>query len=45
MIVADDLVALRAASSSFLHFLVAGLKAIESVAPFIEDAPDSTRKA
>jgi KEOPS complex subunit Pcc1 len=44
-IVADDLVALRAASNSFLHFIVAGLKAIETVAPFIEDAPDSTRKA
>jgi tRNA threonylcarbamoyladenosine modification (KEOPS) complex Pcc1 subunit len=31
---ADDLVALRAASNSFLHFTAVALKAIEAVAPF-----------
>jgi len=33
-IVASDIVALRAASNSFLHFVSVGLKGVNAVAPF-----------
>ncbi len=34
---ASDLVALRAASNSFLKFIIAAMKAIEAVSPFYSE--------
>ena len=42
---AEDLVALRAASNSFLRFVAVSLKAIESVAPFYSGRLGSEEKA
>ena len=38
-ITANDLVALRAASNSFLHFVSVGLKGVSAVAPFYRGGP------
>jgi len=38
-ITASDLVALRAASNSFLHFVSVGLKGVSAVAPFYRGGP------
>jgi tRNA threonylcarbamoyladenosine modification (KEOPS) complex Pcc1 subunit len=38
-ITANDLVALRAASNSFLHFVSVGLKGVSAVAPFYRGRP------
>jgi tRNA threonylcarbamoyladenosine modification (KEOPS) complex Pcc1 subunit len=39
-IVADDIVALRAASNTFLRFVTVAMKTVNVVAPFYRDASD-----
>ena len=39
-IVADDIVALRAASNTFLRFIAVAMKTVNVVAPFYRDASD-----
>ncbi len=43
-ITASDLVALRAASNSFLHFVSVGLKGVSAVAPFYRGGPKRASK-